>query len=246
MKHLIMLTFAFLSSLACLQAQYSEVVYDEIIKASNSTRNSEYYLQIDSKASQYYRTKTQTQRTNSENLEERNKNVTPFVSKNFSDKKIIYNQASLNKVFTIAEVMPLQKWKMDTETKKIGNYLCKKATTLFRGRAYTAWYTESLPFIGGPWKFDGLPGMILEVASNDGFLSIKARTVTLKSGGMPAAPFSINTSDEINWEGYCNQTLALIKRWEKVIAAKGDPGDEFKLNFEMIEEIGIKEVTVSK
>jgi len=246
MKRFALFTLALVCSFSWVKAQYGEVIYDEVITSTHSTRSSEFCLRIDAKASQYFRTKTQSQRTSSENVEERNKDVIPFVSKSFSDKKIIYNQASLNKIFTITEVMPLQKWKMLTETKKIGNYLCKKATTQFRGRTYTAWYTESLPFIGGPWKFDGLPGMILEVASNDGFLSIKARTTTLKVGALPAATFDINPTGAITWDEYCKQTMALVKRWEKLVAAKGDPGDEYKLSFEMIEEIGVKEATVTK
>ncbi len=53
-------------------------------------------------------------------------------------------------------------WKLSTESKKIGNFLCKKATTFFRGRNYTAWYTSKIAIPFGPWKLHGLPGLILE------------------------------------------------------------------------------------
>lgn len=246
MKQFILLVLALLGGFIWLKAQYSEVIYDEITQSSNTTRSSEYCLRIDTKASHYFRTKTQTQRTVNENIEERNKGVIPFVSKSFSEKKITYNQTSINKIYTVSEAMPLQRWQMGHETKKVGNYLYKKATAQFRGRTYTAWYTEELPVMGGPWKFDGLPGMIMEVASNDGYLSIKARTITRKAGSLPPAPYEINFASTITWADYCKQTLALIKRWEKAIAAQGEPGDEYKVAFEMIEDIGIKEITVSK
>ena len=40
-------------------------------------------------------------------------------------------------------------------------YPCHKATTTFRGRTWTVWYTLDLPYSDGPWKFCGLPGLVL-------------------------------------------------------------------------------------
>lgn len=54
-------------------------------------------------------------------------------------------------------------WIIDKDTQTICGYLCKKAATTFRGRNYTAWYTEQIPISDGPWKFWGLPGLILKV-----------------------------------------------------------------------------------
>lgn len=42
-------------------------------------------------------------------------------------------------------------------------YPCRKATTTFRGRTYEAWYTDEIAMDNGPWKFQGLPGLILYV-----------------------------------------------------------------------------------
>jgi GLPGLI family protein len=53
-------------------------------------------------------------------------------------------------------------WKLHSETKKLSNFLCKKATIRFRGRDYIAWYTEQIPVPYGPWKLRNLPGIILE------------------------------------------------------------------------------------
>ena len=40
-------------------------------------------------------------------------------------------------------------------------YPCHKATTTFRGRTWTVWYTLDLPYSDGPWKFCSLPGLVL-------------------------------------------------------------------------------------
>jgi GLPGLI family protein len=59
-------------------------------------------------------------------------------------------------------------WTLLNEQKKLGNYMCRKATTQFRGRSFTVWFTPEIPISGGPWKLAGLPGLILDASSVDG------------------------------------------------------------------------------
>lgn len=54
-------------------------------------------------------------------------------------------------------------WRITNESKVIGSFTSTKATTTFRGRNYIAWFTTEVPKDIGPWKFHGLPGLILEV-----------------------------------------------------------------------------------
>lgn len=61
------------------------------------------------------------------------------------------------------EPTPKQNWQITGETKTIVGYQCQKATCNFRGRNYTAWFAVDIPLSCGPWKFCGLPGLILKV-----------------------------------------------------------------------------------
>jgi GLPGLI family protein len=49
------------------------------------------------------------------------------------------------------------------DTRELLGYNCKKATCKFRGREYEAWYAPDIPINKGPYKFSGLPGLILRI-----------------------------------------------------------------------------------
>ena len=59
------------------------------------------------------------------------------------------------------EPWPLMTWTLGTEHQTIIGYDCQKATCHWRGRDYEAWFTAAIPVKAGPWKFGGLPGLIL-------------------------------------------------------------------------------------
>ncbi|MUP44742.1 GLPGLI family protein [Gramella sp. BOM4] len=54
-------------------------------------------------------------------------------------------------------------WNMEQESKELFGYLAQKATTSFAGREYIAWFTPEIPITDGPYKFSGLPGLILQL-----------------------------------------------------------------------------------
>lgn len=56
-----------------------------------------------------------------------------------------------------------QNWQLLDSTKTVLGYHCQKAECDFAGRHYIAWFTQEIPVSEGPWKFNGLPGLILDV-----------------------------------------------------------------------------------
>ena len=57
---------------------------------------------------------------------------------------------------------PVQ-WEFTDDSKMIEQYMALKATTSFGGRDYEAWFTLEVPILDGPYVFNGLPGLILEL-----------------------------------------------------------------------------------
>ena len=87
--------------------------------------------------------------------------------KNRENNKILYTQDIAKDWFYYEQNIDLFDWKIETETKDIKGYNCQKATTSFKGRDYIAWFTTEVPVSEGPYKFNGLPGLILEIADTE-------------------------------------------------------------------------------
>ncbi|GEN75432.1 GLPGLI family protein [Chryseobacterium hagamense] len=54
-------------------------------------------------------------------------------------------------------------WEITDSTKSINELKVQKAETNFGGRKWIAWFTAEIPFSYGPYKFNGLPGLIIEL-----------------------------------------------------------------------------------
>ena len=54
-------------------------------------------------------------------------------------------------------------WEIQPDSRVIDGYTCQKATTYYAGRDYEAWFCPEIPMPYGPYKFGGLPGLILHL-----------------------------------------------------------------------------------
>jgi GLPGLI family protein len=79
-----------------------------------------------------------------------------------------FEQTMTGNTFQVSEDLPKLSWVLSEEEKTIGGFVCKQAFTSFRGREYEAWYAIHLPLPMGPWKLNGLPGLILEAVDQEG------------------------------------------------------------------------------
>lgn len=57
-------------------------------------------------------------------------------------------------------------WKINTDTATIQGYLCQNARVTYGNREWSAWFTLEIPVSDGPYRFSGLPGLILKINDN--------------------------------------------------------------------------------
>jgi len=157
-----------ISTFTALSAQKTRVLYEIKSKADSTRkdiRNNIMLLDIyGNDISRFY----------AENLYKsdsvRTKGVKPkSFSINFNNA-VIKNGENLKKynrllvdVYEVNEKTPVLAWKIIPEKKKIGNYECQKATLAYKGRQWTAWFTQDIPIPEGPFIFKGLPGLIIRI-----------------------------------------------------------------------------------
>ncbi|HVZ24613.1 MAG TPA: GLPGLI family protein [Sediminibacterium sp.] len=92
---------------------------------------------------------------------------------NFDTHTITRVRPFYNPNYRMPEKFDRINWEILPETKKIGNYTCQKARAYVRGRLFTVWFCNDIPVPFGPWKLNGLPGLILEATDKSGTLSFR-------------------------------------------------------------------------
>jgi GLPGLI family protein len=79
-----------------------------------------------------------------------------------NEQKLFTKDQLMMNSYLIDGPMPAIDWKTSGDTATFGGLHCQKATCHFKGRDYTAWFCPDLPVHIGPWKLNGLPGVIVD------------------------------------------------------------------------------------
>lgn len=112
-----------------------------------------------------------------------------FLLENVNANKLsYYGKVSIDK-FMYHEEVPHIDWALSDSTKEICGYLCHQATATFRGRNWIAWYCD-IPKSAGPWKLNGLPGLILAAETED-----KEHTFSAISVRKSSSPITVNDKE---------------------------------------------------
>lgn len=124
--------------------------------------------------------------------------------KNTKEDRYADQRDAMGKIFLVKDDIKKIDWKLGSESKHIGEYLCYKATYTkevekprvivdtddsesseeeldkepeMETITVTAWYTPQIPVNNGPGMYQGLPGLILEI--HDGKLNIICSKIVL-------------------------------------------------------------------
>ncbi|MCY0969129.1 GLPGLI family protein [Chryseobacterium wangxinyae] len=104
---------------------------------------------------------------NRDQMESLRSNINYSIEKDKKNQKTVYKDRLGRDQYSYEEDRSLN-WKILSETTKIGEYKVQKAETEFGGRKWTAWFTTDLPYQDGPYKFSGLPGLVVKAEDADG------------------------------------------------------------------------------
>ncbi|MCI1779828.1 MAG: GLPGLI family protein [Bacteroidales bacterium] len=97
---------------------------------------------------------------------------------NYPEKGTLFLSALINRYdYCYVESIPKLKWKITRRIDTILGYKCYCATTDFMGRDYTAWFSPDITFSYGPYKFNGLPGLILKIQDSQKFFTWTAKSI---------------------------------------------------------------------
>ena len=123
-----------------------------------------------------------TRSINVSQLPKRNINLETKLYFNLPTDKITVQDAIFTNSYEYIEDIEKIDWKIyPNETRKILGYNCKKATCRFRGRDYEVWYATLIPISRGPWKFSGLPGLILAVSDSQNQIQFECTEIRITS-----------------------------------------------------------------
>lgn len=178
--------------------------------------------------------------------------------KNVKTQSYIDQKETMGKKFLIKDTISKIKWHLASESKYIGEYLCFKATYTkqvpkmkslsfstnpntdnkketeedekpeLEDRVVTAWYTPQIPVNNGPAKYQGLPGLILEI--HDGKLTIICSKIVIN----PEEKIEISQPEkgkEVNQTEYDDIMEKKAKEMMERFAPKkgGKRGDSFEI-----------------
>lgn len=102
-------------------------------------------------------------KTGERNFSGINFDFVPFVvEKSYPDyKTVFYGNLDMD-LYKVSDDR-VQHWKILPDKAKIGDIEVQKATLDFSGRKWIAWFSPDIPIQDGPYKFHGLPGLIIKI-----------------------------------------------------------------------------------
>lgn len=146
---------------AVVPAVPDSISYDERMLLQIGARASAFYsyaaYQVDSMAAEQIR--------KHQNL---NINYTPRVTwrlyKNYSTAgRTMFLDRVANDRYAVEEGEELPAWLLVADSvKELLGYQCHLALATYKERTWSAWYADDVPIDNGPWKLQGLPGLILQ------------------------------------------------------------------------------------
>ncbi|MDE5595620.1 MAG: GLPGLI family protein [Muribaculaceae bacterium] len=187
-----------------LKLSYEE--YSKIYKDKSKSRVAKYILQTDFNNSVYYNPNTyfldksahddaarnaygamaSALLEKGEGASVPNRTISTYVFKYAdSQNKRVYDDAMEEYIYYDEPFEEMQWNIIPDSTKSVLGYECLKAECNYHGKDWNAWFTPEIPVSDGPWKFAGLPGLILYVSDSNGYNTFVATGLEYTKDELP-------------------------------------------------------------
>ncbi|OCA77498.1 hypothetical protein BBI01_03365 [Chryseobacterium artocarpi] len=220
---LILFFFVFLSF---IKSQTYRVIYDFKYKRdslSEITNTSKMVLQIGEKNTKFYYHSL----LKADSIYKRGSTISlsfPLnqIIKREKNSYINENYFSLKNNYFVYSSSDNIQWKITKLTKELNGYKVQQAETNWGGRIWIAWFCKDIPINEGPYKFNGLPGLIMEI--EDTKKNFKYSLETLEK-----IVTEYNTENIVE-NNFGNKPLKInIERYNKLLLDNyNNPFDEYK------------------
>ncbi len=109
-----------------------------------------------------------------------------YIFKSMTDGKMRYYDMNGVEKNCYDEEIPQIDWELTDSIGTVLGYECQKAIGYLHGRKWEVWFTSEVPVMNGPWKFSGLPGLILKATDDSGLYNFTATGI--QQTGRPMIP----------------------------------------------------------
>lgn len=122
------------------------------------------------------------------------------------DKFVVTNREyfSADNVYRYEERIPSIEWSLSSDTTTVIGYLCNRAECSFRGREWVVWFSMDIPSSAGPWKLQGLPGVILKAEDSKGEYFFEAIGITVSKEAICMYKWPYSKVSFKQWQKYDN------------------------------------------
>ena len=117
-------------------------------------------------------------------------NVRYSVTKTYPDYKINLHRRLGMDSYNISDDRKIN-WKISSEKEKIGEWNVQKAEADFAGRHWIAWFSTEIPIQDGPYKFRGLPGLIVKIEDKTGSHKMELKGIKNITGNVDINVFEV-------------------------------------------------------
>lgn len=147
-----------------------------------------------------------------------------FITKVIPEQKVYYYDRVGDQQIYYQEDRPI-KWEITNDVEKQNGYPAQKATVDFAGRTWTAWFTKDIAVSDGPYKFSGLPGLIVRLEDDKGDykFDLVKKMILKNSFEEPISP-AAKQSTRIDFHGDKAALQLEVMKSRKPIAANNGGG----------------------